>query len=535
LVRVLLVTLNHHQDKMRRFLQPAAGATASPAKRPRVDQASDPTSVAQQHAFLDSAKKKDWAAVKKALAVSPSLINVQPLGRWTPLHQAAEAGNTEMVTFLLAQGADFKLKTSDGKTASDVAKVDAVRALFKAAEPVVASVSDQNKDAASSSAIAIGAVVRNDVGVASSIGGVWQLERELGNWVAMASDRQALLNDAKAAGVPKAMCREAGHSFILDLEGCTEINFATGNTRSFRWIGTQSSPPARIDDLQHVVSKVPASSSGTRSSPPALPPSIDTADATPRQAVPCTTSAKEVTPAPDVAHGLDTKGGSELAVGESVDVPGSGAKPYTVKNCGGGVWSCTCVAWKMQGKKPTNERSCKHIAGIRGAAAEQLRQGTTAAVVTPPKRDKKAGIDVISASKADGVKAPPALLLANKWEESVDPTGMWISEKLDGMRAFWDPIRGCLLSRLGNPVLCPKPMLAGLPNVQLDGELFLGRGRFQELMSVVKNGANVGQVDGPWKDVVYVAFDIPDHGGKFEERMEALKTELSAAPILKRN
>jgi len=187
----------------------------------------------------------------------------------------------------------------------------------------------------------------------------------------------------------------------------------------------------------------------------------------------------------------------------------------------------------MQGKKPTNLRSCKHIASIRGQAAEDKRlAGTTgptddAPVVTPPKRAAATG--PASSTKTDGPTTPPPLLLANKWEEKIDPTGWWISEKLDGMRAFWDPAKGCLLSRLGNEVLCPKALLAGLPDVALDGELFLGRGRFQELMSVVKNTANLGRVDGPWKDVVYTVFDMPQHGGKFEQRMEALRSKLSEA------
>lgn len=178
-----------------------------------------------------------------------------------------------------------------------------------------------------------------------------------------------------------------------------------------------------------------------------------------------------------------------------------------------------------------NLRSCKHIAGLRGAAAEAERlaaQGgdsdLAATAVTPTRKAPVAALD--SVGKTEAAKAP-ALLLANKWEEKVDPTGWWISEKLDGMRAFWDPARKCLFSRLGNEILCPKPFLATLPNVALDGELFLGRGRFQELMSVVKNGANVGKIDGPWKDVVYVVFDMPNHGGKFEDRMEALRTQLA--------
>jgi DNA ligase-1 len=190
----------------------------------------------------------------------------------------------------------------------------------------------------------------------------------------------------------------------------------------------------------------------------------------------------------------------------------------------------------MQGKKLANQRSCKHISEVRGAAAEQERLTSAASggdggagfvggpsKKNPPRLAAPSGL----AGAIEG-KAPPALLLANKWEEKLDPTGWWISEKLDGMRAYWDPDRGCLLSRPGNPILCPKPLLESLPKIPLDGELFLGRGRFQDLMSVVKNSANIDKIDGPWKDVVYIVFDLPKHGGKFEERMEALRTQLGA-------
>lgn len=30
------------------------------------------------------------------------------------------------------------------------------------------------------------------------------------------------------------------------------------------------------------------------------------------------------------------------------------------------------------------------------------------------------------------------MLLADKWEDDKDPTGWYISEKLDGVRGFWD-------------------------------------------------------------------------------------------------
>ena len=56
--------------------------------------------------------------------------------------------------------------------------------------------------------------------------------------------------------------------------------------------------------------------------------------------------------------------------------------------------------------------------------------------------------------------AKPDLLLANKWEDS-DVTGWWISEKLDGVRAYWDGSQ--FLSRLGNQFPAPDWFIQDLP------------------------------------------------------------------------
>lgn len=475
---------------MRRFLT----SVPSPVKRPRLDQEGDlPPPTSQQHSFLDKGKNRDWAAVKTSLTSTPNLINVQPLGRWTVLHQAAEAGCADTVAFLLKHGADATLKTKDGKTPLEVAKTEAVRALLKTAEPAAVSASHANQGVAPAA--------ESDLAKC-----VWQVQPEAlsGIWIDMGEERQTLLNDAKAAGIRNAMFREGGHSYIVDLDGCTQTDFATGSIRPIR--------------RQH-----PATSSTHCGSSGAF--QADSAkEAGQAVVVPSATEktgVKEAPAAAMVSDDAEMTDSSELAPGQSVTVPGSGDKPYIVKNCGGGVWSCTCLAWKMQGKQPVSHRSCKHIESVRGATAERKRLAASAAIVTSSKKTSAAA--TVDAGKATGEKLPPALLLANKWEERVDPTGWWISEKLDGMRAFWDPTKRCLFSRLGNPILCPKQLLDLLPGEALDGELFLGRGRFQELMSVVKNSANIGRVDGPWKDVVYVVFDIPEHPGKFEDRMERLR------------
>jgi len=55
-------------------------------------------------------------------------------------------------------------------------------------------------------------------------------------------------------------------------------------------------------------------------------------------------------------------------------VQGSGSSVYTLKNTGG-VYSCTCPAWRNQ-SAGIESRTCKHLRKLRGDAAEELRLGT---------------------------------------------------------------------------------------------------------------------------------------------------------------
>src|SRR5712692_6790032 len=100
---------------------------------------------------------------------------------------------------------------------------------------------------------------------------------------------------------------------------------------------------------------------------------------------------------------------------------GSSSRPYVLKNVGG-VYSCSCPAWRNQ-SLPIERRTCKHLRKLRGDAAEEARGG--GALPAP-----------VTAGK-DGASAP-ALLLAERWDNATDPTGWWLSEKLDGVRAYWD-------------------------------------------------------------------------------------------------
>lgn len=124
---------------------------------------------------------------------------------------------------------------------------------------------------------------------------------------------------------------------------------------------------------------------------------------------------------------------------------------------------------------------------------------------------------------AGAEKTGPALLLANVWTPAVDPTGWWMSEKYDGVRGYWDGRK--LWSRKGRVIAAPEDWLAELPrDVALDGELWIGRGEFEETTSVVLSQTP----DERWKRVRFMIFDAPQAPGTFEQRMEFLKTTLPA-------
>jgi DNA ligase-1 len=86
---------------------------------------------------------------------------------------------------------------------------------------------------------------------------------------------------------------------------------------------------------------------------------------------------------------------------------------------------------------------------------------------------------------------------------------------MDGVRAYWDG--ETLYSKSGKEINAPLSFLQGLPAIPLDGELWIGRQKFEKLLQVMKTK------DSSWKDVSYVIFDLPHSMEPYESRMDALK------------
>ena len=72
----------------------------------------------------------------------------------------------------------------------------------------------------------------------------------------------------------------------------------------------------------------------------------------------------------------------------------------------------------------------------------------------------------------------PGLMQATVWEQGTDPTGWLLSEKYDGVRGYWDGRQ--MWSRGGVLIRLSDALRAALPPFALDGELWAGRGRFEE-------------------------------------------------------
>ena len=111
----------------------------------------------------------------------------------------------------------------------------------------------------------------------------------------------------------------------------------------------------------------------------------------------------------------------------------------------------------------------------------------------------------------------PALLLAREWPAAADPTGFLVSEKFDGVRALWDG--GGLRFRSGRPIAAPAWFTARLPLQPLDGELWLGRGRFEATSGGVRRDR---PEDAFWSALRYQVFELPAAGGVFADRAAAL-------------
>lgn len=125
----------------------------------------------------------------------------------------------------------------------------------------------------------------------------------------------------------------------------------------------------------------------------------------------------------------------------------------------------------------------------------------------------------------------PKIQQGKSYKSPVEIDKYWVSEKLDGMRGYWDGKK--LISKQGYLIPTPDWFILNWPKTAMDGELWIKRNSFQTLMSCIKTKPPLHKktlqvlpenFNSCWKEIRFMIFDLPNHKGDFSQRIESMKS-----------
>lgn len=118
----------------------------------------------------------------------------------------------------------------------------------------------------------------------------------------------------------------------------------------------------------------------------------------------------------------------------------------------------------------------------------------------------------------------PRPMLPEVYHGQVAVRGWLVSEKLDGVRGYWDGKR--LWSKHGTLFHPPPAFLRGLPPFPLEGEIWGGRGTYERTVATVLKQ----QPDAGWLKLKFAIFDVPQAAGGFTRRIAKARRWFAAHP-----
>ncbi len=132
----------------------------------------------------------------------------------------------------------------------------------------------------------------------------------------------------------------------------------------------------------------------------------------------------------------------------------------------------------------------------------------------------------VTSAVADDKKGKPQLILLKSFQnqKNIDVKNWYMSEKLDGVRGYWDG--HALYSRSGRKFAAPAWFISDFPDYELDGELWTKRGDFEHIVSIV----NQQKPHEGWKKISYQIFEVPNALGDFAQRLNQIKKYLHNHP-----
>lgn len=127
------------------------------------------------------------------------------------------------------------------------------------------------------------------------------------------------------------------------------------------------------------------------------------------------------------------------------------------------------------------------------------------------------GLSILTAILSSPLLAnKPKLLLLNTYKDQ-NTTNWVMSEKLDGIRAYWDGKH--LLSRSGKIIHAPKWFIKDYPDFEIDGELWTKRDDFDNISSIVRDKIPSNK----WHEIKHYIFEVPNAKGGLFQRLEKVK------------
>jgi DNA ligase-1 len=117
----------------------------------------------------------------------------------------------------------------------------------------------------------------------------------------------------------------------------------------------------------------------------------------------------------------------------------------------------------------------------------------------------------------------PDLFLLKTYDKNIDVINWVMSEKLDGVRGFWNSQK--LISRGGKVFNPPKWFVKNFPPFAIDGELWTKQNDFENIVSIVRSKKDKG-----WNTIKLMVFEVPNQDGGLLDRLNILEKYLAKTP-----
>ena len=116
------------------------------------------------------------------------------------------------------------------------------------------------------------------------------------------------------------------------------------------------------------------------------------------------------------------------------------------------------------------------------------------------------------------------LMLPKVYTGQIDVAGWLMSEKLDGVRGYWDGRR--LLSKNGQVFFPPATFIRDLPPFPVEGEIWGGRGSFAQTLAIITQKTP----HNGWLELQLAIFDVPKAPGGFSRRIAVAREWFATHP-----